>query len=378
MFRHIRRVHSILLLVVAMWLSLAAAAQSVTLAHIGPFTGPAANDARDLNAGMLAYLAEVNAKGGVGGRQLDLLTLDDRYDRAEFSKQFSQAQSRGAVALLSPLGLNALRALLEDQLLERSDMVVVNALPGATPFRSPGHPRLFHIRASDRQQIEKILVQASVVGVRRMTVLVHDLRAGEADVKGAQAAHAELGALVLQLHEAPDNADSLASLARTIAASDSQAVLVIGSPPRMAESVAALRKAGVRGHIYALSYLPHGLLSTVAGQDAARGVAIAQTYPNPMGSTMPLHREFQTAMRQAHPKLTTYSGFHLEGYLSARMAVEGLRRVQGAVRSQTLAEALRRMGPVDMGGFRVNFSQSNAGSAFVEIGVIDARGRLIY
>ncbi|MFN7042655.1 MAG: ABC transporter substrate-binding protein [Acidovorax temperans] len=231
MFRHIHRVHSILLLVVAMWLPLATAAQSVTLAHIGPFTGPAANDACDLNAGMLAYLAEANAKGGVGGRQMDLLTLDDRYDRAEFSKQFSQAQSRGAVALLSPLGLNALRSLLEDQLLERSDMVVVNALPGATPFRSPGHPRLFHIRASDRQQIEKILVQASVVGVRRMAVLVHDLRAGEADVKGAQAAHAELGALVLQLHEAPDNADSLASLARTIAASDSQAVLVIGSPP---------------------------------------------------------------------------------------------------------------------------------------------------
>jgi ABC-type branched-subunit amino acid transport system substrate-binding protein len=378
MFGPVHRAYSILLLMVAMWLPSAAPAQPITLAHIGPFTGPAATDARDLNAGVQAYLAEANAKGGVGGRRLELVTLDDHYDRAEFSKQFAQAQSRGAVALLSPLGLNALRALLEDQLLERSDMVVVNALPGATPFRSPGHPRLFHLRASDRQQVEKILLQASAIGVRRMTVLVQDLKAGETDVKGALAAHIELGALVRHIHEAPDDPASLALLAGNIAAGDSQGVLVIGSPPRMAASVASLRKAGFRGHIYALSYLPPGLLTTVAGPDAARGVAIAQTYPNPMGSTMPLHREFQMAMRQAHPKLAKYSSYHLEGYLSARLAVEGLRRMRGTLRSQTLAETLRRADVVDIGGFQVDFSKSNAGSIYVDIGVIDGRGRLIY
>jgi branched-chain amino acid transport system substrate-binding protein len=372
-----RAVRFVLLLVAALFPA-ASFAQPIVLAHIGPFSGPAANDARDLNDGMLAYLSQVNGRGGIAGRKLELVTLDDRYDRAEFSKQFAQAQETGAVALLSPLGLNAMRALLEDKLLERSDMVVVNSLPGATPFRSPGHARLFHIRASDRQQIEKILLQASVIGVRRMTVLVQDLSAGEADVKGAQSARSETGALQLNIQETPDNPAALASLAQKVSASDAQAVLVIGSPPNMAAVVAALRQAGMRSHIYALSYLPPGLLSKVAGLEAARGVAIAQTYPNPMGRTMPLHREFQAAMDQAKPKLTAYSAFHLEGYLSARVAVEGLRRVQGPVRPQALAESLRRVGLVDMGGFRVDFSKGTTGSAYVDIGVIDARGRLIY
>jgi branched-chain amino acid transport system substrate-binding protein len=363
---------------VTAWFPAASMAQPIVLAHIGPFTGPAANDARDLNAGMLAYLSQINARGGLAGRKLELVTLDDRYDRAEFSKQFEQAQEKGAVALLSPLGLNALRALLEDQLLERSDIVVVNSLPGATPFRSPGHARLFHIRASDRQQIEKILLQASVIGVRRMAVLVQDLRAGEADVKGAQSARSETGALQLNIQETPDNPAALASLAQKVAAGDAQAVLVIGSPPNMAAVVAALRRAGMRSHIYALSYLPPGLLSKVAGPEAARGVAIAQTYPNPMGRTLPLHRDFQAAMLRFDPKLMAYSAFHLEGYLSARMAVEGLRRIQGPIRALALAEALRRQGPVDVGGFQVDFSKGNAGSSHVDIGVIDARGRLIY
>jgi branched-chain amino acid transport system substrate-binding protein len=378
MFRVVRRVYSLLLLVVAVCPPVAAVAQPITLAHIGPFTGPAANDARELNAGMRAYLAQANARGGVAGRKLELVTLDDRYDRAEFSRRFAEAQSRGAVALLSPLGLNALRALLEDQLLERSDLVVVNALPGATPFRSPGHPRLFHLRASDRQQIEKILLQAWVIGVRRMAVLVQDLRAGEADVKGAQAARSETGALALAIQETPAKPDDLAKLAQHIADSDAQAVLVIGSPPGMAGAVAALRKAGMRSHIYALSYLPPALLTQMAGAEAARGVAIAQTYPNPMGRTMPLHSEFQAAMRAFAPDLAVYSAFHLEGYLSARMSVDSLRRVQGPVHAPALADALRRMGPVDLGGFRVDFSRGNAGGHYVDIGVIDARGRLVY
>jgi branched-chain amino acid transport system substrate-binding protein len=143
-------------------------------------------------------------------------------------------------------------------------------------------------------------------------------------------------------------------------------------------TIAALRAAGVRVHIYALSYLPVGLLVKVAGPVAARGVGIAQTYPNPMGRTMPLHREFQTAMRQVDPTLKAYSAFHLEGYLSARMTVEGLRRVQGPVRPQALADALHRLGPVDMGGFRIDFSNGNVGSGYVDIGVVDARGQLVY
>jgi len=370
---------------VSLWLLLWAAlhpfvvwGQPISLAHIGPFTGPAATDARDLNTGMLAYLAQVNAKGGVAGRQLELLTLDDRYDRAEFARQFSQAQSKRVVALLSPLGLGAMRALLDDKLLDGSDLVVVNSLPGSTPFRSPGHPRLFHLRASDRQQIEKILLQAAVIGVRRMVVLVQDPRAGESDVLAARAARTETRDLALKIMQTPEAPEDLAAAAQGIAASDAQAVLVIGSPPHMAGAVAALRKAGMRNHIYALSYLPAALVARMAGGEAARGVGIAQTYPNPMGSTMPLHREFQSAMRAFAPDLGSYTAFHLEGYLSARTTVEGLRRVQGPIHSTSLAEALRRLGPVDFGGFRIDFTAGNAGSNFVDIGVIDARGRLRY
>lgn len=376
---HIRRISLLLSLVAALApLGALAAPPSIVLAHIAPLTGRAAEDAQGLNAGMLAYIAQANAKGGVAGRKLELLTLDDRYDGAEFAKQFAVAQARNPVALLSPLGVASMRALLEGGLLANSDLVVVNAVPGATPFRSPGHARLFHVRAGDRQQIEKMLLHAKILGLRRVTAWVQDLRVGSVDVKGAQAAQPDTLDIALRVLEMPATPDAMAKQAAEIAASDTQAVLVIGPPPDMAAGIAALRKAGMRKQMYALSYMPPPLLLKVAGGEAARGVAIVQTFPNPMGNNLPLQREFQAAMRAAAPKVVRYTSFHLEGYLTARVTVEGLRRIQGPISSAALGEALRRAGPTDMGGFLLDFGRNNAGGTYVDIGLIDARGRLIY
>ena len=113
--------------------------------------------------------------------------------------------------------------------------------------------------------------------------------------------------------------------------------------------------------------------------ESSRGVGLAQTYPNPMGVSLPLQREFQAAMKQSFPDVAvaSYTSFHLEGYISARVLAEAARRSKD-VTADSLAKTLRAMGEYDMGGFRVNFARNNVGSGFVDIGVINADGRLIY
>jgi len=83
-------------------------------------------------------------------------------------------------------------------------------------------------------------------------------------------------------------------------------------------------------------------------------------------------------MKALDPALTQYSGFHLEGYIVARVLVEGLRRSGSDVRPETLARGLRAAGEMDFGGYRVNFSKENTGSGFVDIGVVTSGGRLRY
>lgn len=356
-----------------------AAAQEITLGQVGPFTVIPVPDAPEINAGVQAYVKQANTAGGIRGLKLGFFSLDDRYSADGFVEQFGKAMEKKPVALLSPIGSAAMTEMYKRKLLDQSDVVVMNVIPGAESLRNPGHPRVFHVRAGDKQQIEKIVHHAKTLGTQRMAVLYQDLAIGTSGWAVAeQAAKAEGLADFKGVKTAPE-APALAAAAAQVKALDPQAVLVVGAPRFMAEGVGALRKAGVSQSLFVLSYVPAGLLVKLAGPEGARGVGIAQTYPNPNGITLPLQRDFQAAMKAAHPDLKNYTSFHLEGYLSARVVAEAIKRSRDReISPATLERALRTAGEMDFGGYRVDFSKGNLGSSWVDIGVVTADGKIRY
>ncbi|MDO8286689.1 MAG: ABC transporter substrate-binding protein [Rhodoferax sp.] len=371
------RTRTVLLLALAV--PLMSAAQDIVLGQIGPFTVLAAPDATEVSQGIQAYAKQANQAGGIRGHKITYFEADDRYSPDAFAQEFDKALQRKPVALLSPIGSAALTRMQADKLLDRGDMLVMNAIPGAESLRTPGHPRLFHIRAGDKQQIEKIINHARTLGMTKLAVLYQDLPIGSSGVAVAEQEAARLAGMELKGVKSGTQAAQLTAAAQQTAQFGAQGVLVVGAPRFMAEGVAALRKAGVSQPIFVLSYVPAGLVVKLAGVEGARGVGIAQTFPNPNGMVLPLQRDFRAAMTGAFPALREYTAFQLEGYLSARTIGEALRRSkEGEVSAASLARALRGMGDLDFGGFRVDFSRSNAGSRFVDIAVIGAGGKLRY
>jgi branched-chain amino acid transport system substrate-binding protein len=353
-------------------------AQEIVLGQIGPFTVLPVPDAPEINQGIKAYVNEAN-KQGIRGRKISVFEADDRYAADGFVEQFKKSLEKKPVALLSPIGSNALKRLLDDKLLDNADVLVMNAIPGAESFRSPGHPKLFHIRAGDKQQIEKMVTHSRTIGMTRLSVLYQDLPIGTSGMAVAQEAASRSTGLELKGVKSAPEAPALAAASQQIVALGGQGVLVLGAPRFMAEGVAALRKAGVSQSIFVLSYVPSGLIVKLAGPEGARGVGIAQTYPNPNGRTLPIHRDFQAAMKGSFPQLEQYTSFHLEGYLSARTVAEALKRnTDKEPTAAGLAKTLRSMGEIDFGGFRVDFSKGNVGSSFVDIAVIGSDGKLRY
>ncbi|GAB2581246.1 ABC transporter substrate-binding protein [Ramlibacter solisilvae] len=366
-------------LALALCMAQAAQGQDIVLGQIGPFTVIPVPDAPETNQGIKAYIAQANKAGGVRGRKLAFFELDDRYSAEGFAEQLDKAMDRKPVALLSPIGSAALARALGDKLLDKNDVVVMNAIPGAESLRNPGHPRLFHIRAGDKQQIEKIVNHARTLGMTRLGVLYQDFVMGSSGIQVAQQEASRTGGIEIKGVKSATEAAALTAAAQEMAKLGSQGVLIVGAPRFMAEGVAALRKAGVSQSIFVLSYVPPGLVVKLAGIEGARGVGIAQTYPNPNGATLPLHRDFHAAMKAEFPQLQEYSNFHLEGYLSARTVVEALRRSRDKeISPASLERALHAAGDIDFGGFRVNFASGMVGSRFVDIGVIGADGKLKY
>lgn len=374
-----RRRHLIQAAIASSALPLSAIAQDsgdIVVAHIGPFTVLPARDPVWLNEGFVAAFDEVNARGGIHGRKVRMLKFDDTYTFDGFKARLAEAMASKPVALLSPLGSATLKPMLDSKLLDQTDVVVLNAVPGAAVLREPGHPRLFHIRAGDDQQIAKIVSHARALNIQSMGVLYQNIPMGSSGLASAQAAAQGTGMDIIGVESGPEVAD-LEKAAQQIGRRNPHSAMVIGAPRFMGQGIAALRAAGISQQIFALSYLPADVLHKLAG-NGARGVGIAQTFPNPQGVTQSLHRAFRAAMQKSHPDLNgEYSTFHMEGYITARVFIEAARRAK-AITPASIAEALQRAGEIDLGGFRVNFSKGNEGSKWVDIAVVTADGKLRY
>jgi ABC-type branched-subunit amino acid transport system substrate-binding protein len=354
------------------------AAQDIVLGQIGPFTGLPVPDAPQINQGARAYIAQANKAGGVNGRKITLFEVDDTYKPDGFVKAMEQAMQRKPLALISPVGSASIKRMLDDKLLDKYDVLVMNGVPGAEALRNPGHPRFFHVRAGDRQQLEEIVKHASTLGMTRLVVLHQDIPMGASGLRVVTDEVAKRPGMTVR--GVPGSVDplALAKAAAEVAKLDPQGVIVIGAPPFAAAGVAQLRKAGVTQSIFLLADTAPGLLVKVAGVEAARGVGIAQIYPNPNGKTRALVREFQAAMKAAYPEVRTYAPFQLEGYVVTRVLVEAMRRVKGELTPAAIGRALQAMGEIDYDGYRLDFSKGNIGGRYVDIAVVDAEGRLRY
>ncbi len=355
-------------------------AQDISIAQIGPFTGLPSPDAHEINAGALAYFAKVNAAGGVGGKQLTLTKFDDGFNGDNFVKQLDAVKAaKKYVALLSPIGSAGIGKALKEQLFDDAGLIIINAVPGSDALRSPGHPYMFHVRAGDAKQLERVVMHAKVLNLQKLMVMHHDLPIGVVGLASIKAIAEKVGGMRIASVMSSQEITAITNASKEVAKqSDLDAVVVIGSPKFSADSIAQLRTAGVRQQIYTLSYATPELITKIAGKERALGVGIVQTYPNPRSRITQIQRDFQAVMVAHAPDIKNYSPFHFEGYLCARILVQAIKTANGRTTPQALRSAMRDMGPMAFGDFIVDFSRSNVGGSWTDIAVITRDGSLRY
>jgi ABC-type branched-subunit amino acid transport system substrate-binding protein len=133
--------------------------------------------------------------------------------------------------------------------------------------------------------------------------------------------------------------------------------------------IKAARKAGSGAQMVSNSFPGASPLAKELGSDGA-GVAVSQVVPPPTQRSVPVVREYQDAIAK-HLGKKDYSFTSLESYISAKIAVEALKRAGPRLTRDSFMQALDGMKNVDMGGYTVNFSPTNHnGSNQVELTVI--------
>ena len=356
-----------------------AGAQGVTpdkiiLGQAAVFTGPAAQLGLQMRNGIKAYFDYVNERGGVHGRKLELVTEDDRYEQAVAPGATKKLiEEHKVFALLGYVGTPTGVAHLP--VVTQAKVPLVGMFTGAEVLRAPFNRYVFHVRASYYDETEKIVEQVVSIGGRKIAVFYQNDAYGEAGRKGTELALERRKMKIHSQGTVERNTVAVETAAKAIHASQPDAVVMVSAYTSIAAFVREMQKLGSGATFYNVSFVGSKALADALGKDGV-GVAISQVVPFPWGTAVPVVKEYQQLAKKAG--YTDYNFSALEGFLSAKVMVEGLKRAGRNPTREGLVEALEKMNDVDLGGFYIGYSPKNrAGSKFVDLTIISRDGKFL-
>lgn len=349
-------------------------ADKVVLGQAAVFSGPAAQLGIQMRNGIKAYFDYVNERGGVNGRRLELVTEDDQYEPKVAPVATKKLiEEHKTFALLGYVGTPT--GLQHAPVLTQAKVPLVGMFTGAEALRVPFNRYIFHVRASYYDETEKIVEQVVSTGGKRISVFYQDDPYGLAGLKGVEIAMTKRGLKIHSTATVERNTVKVEEAVKTLHASQPDAIVMVSAYTSITAFVRQMQKAGSGATFYNVSFVGSKALSDALGKDGV-GVAISQVVPFPWATGIPVVKEYQMASKKAG--FTDYNFSALEGFLTAKVMVEGLRRAGRNLTREGLVDALEKMNDVDLGGFYVGYSPKNhTGSKFVDLTIIARDGKFM-
>lgn len=339
------------------------------------FSGPAEDLGQNMRLGIQAAFREQNERGGVHGRRLELVTLDDAYEpEAAIANTRRLIQDEGVFALIGAVGTPTSVAAVP--------VATEAGVPYVAPFTGAAFLReaagrgthVINLRASYDDETEAMVAHLiGDLGVERIAVMYQDDSFGRAGHAGARQALAKRGMAPVSVGVYPRNTTAVKTALLDVRAGEPEAVILVGAYEPVAALIAWSREIGFRPVFITISFVGSNALARELGA-AGAGVFVTQVVPFPRGAEPAVVATYGRALAALAPDSTP--GFvSLEGYLAGRLAIAALAFCGRDVDRDCFLRAMRQHDSVDIDGFELRYgNDDNQGSDRVFLTMIDASG----
>ncbi|MES2424248.1 MAG: ABC transporter substrate-binding protein [Pseudomonadota bacterium] len=348
--------------------------REITIGQFAAQTGPAAELGKRMQLGIQAYFKAVNAAGGVNGRSLQLVSRDDGYEPVRSLEAVKALISQDKVfALIGSVGTPTTLAALPA--IDAEKISLVGPFTGAQALREPFNRNLFHVRASYFDETERIVQHLTTLGLSKIAVFYQNDSYGKAGLEGVTRALAQRKLSSVVNVTVERNSVDVVSAVDALVKAAPEAVVQISAYKSSAAFIKLARSKSYRGQFFNVSFVGSRALSEELGA-AGLGVTISQVVPFPYTPSLPVVREYQQHMRGIG--VTDYDFSSMEGFLAARVMVEGLRRAGRNLSREGLVAGLESLRDFNLGGFVINYSpRSHEGSRFTDLTLIGREGQFL-
>ncbi len=337
-------------------------------------TGSVAAGVKENIDGAKLYFDAVNARGGVNGQKIELVSVDDKFDpkvTVEVSRKLITEQK--VLALFLNRGTPHSQALLP--MLAEFKVPLVGPSTGAMVLHEPVNPWVFNVRATYQREAAKAIEHLASIGMTRIALLETDDSFGADSAAGALKGFATVKQTPVLQEKFPRDKPDFTDLAARVVKSNAQAVMVIGSAGNAANGMKAIREAGSRAQLVTLSNNASEGFIKLLGEHA-RGVIVTQVFPNERSVAFPLIKEAQDLARAKG--LEGVSPAMMEGFAAAKVVTEGLRRAGPNPTPAGLRDALEGMRNHDIGGLQISYSATDhTGLDFSDLSIVNASGKFM-
>lgn len=345
----------------------------IQLGQSCPLTGAAAQLGIQFNAGANVFFDLLNAKGGVSGRPIEILALDDGYEPGRCVENTAKFIEQDVFALFGYIGTPTSLAALP--LSNKAKIPFIAPFTGAMSLREPLNRLAFHLRASYDDETAAIINQLNTLGLKKIAVFYQNDAYGRAGLDGATKALAKLGSKPVALATVERNSVDVSAALKAVLPANPDAIIQVSAYKSCAAFIREARKAGFGGQFFNVSFVGTKALADELGKEGA-GVVITQVVPSPYNTSAPIVREFHSAIL-AHGKNVNINHSSFEGYLAAKMLADGLSRTGTRVSRESFIAGMEAIGRSDYGGFQISLSSQNrVASSFVQMSMLTGDGKV--
>jgi branched-chain amino acid transport system substrate-binding protein len=324
---------------------------SILFGQTVPKTGPAALYGQS-TAGVQAYFDYVNAHGGIHGRKLELISLDDQYEPPVALQDTRTLVDTDHV--FAEVAVNGTATTEADlTVLDPASVPVIGIQTGATAFTGTFRKNLYNVWPSYLTEGSLLGSYAQSLHLSKVGVLYQNDDFGKSLLQGVKNSGLSPA---LAISYDPAQTD-FSPQAAQFKAAGVDGVIILAIPGPTTDFLNALN---------AVSFKPARIMSQVSAipqmfSTAPRefpGSYIGAFIPPLTGSSNPQVQAFLSAMSAYQPGKPA-SVFAAWGWTEAQAAVAGLKAINGAVTRDSYEAALNSLQSLQTLGGTVSYSSTS-------------------
>ncbi|HEY8101081.1 MAG TPA: ABC transporter substrate-binding protein [Burkholderiaceae bacterium] len=346
---------------------------TILIGRTSAISGPAGPQQVSYEQGYAAALKQINKNGGVHGRQIKMIVMDDAFDaKRTVANSLKMIDEDGVFALFSLNGTGQLTTMMP--VIKEKKVPLFGAITGAQSLRSAENFNryLFHVRAGYAEEMDTIIQHLYTLQQSKIIVIYQNIPFGKALLAHIEASLSKRGAPKLMgafpVESSGVGADAAVKEALKL---NPDNIIVATAGTASVVTVKAIKSSSLKSQIYGSSLLGVASLKKALG-DEVNGIVVTQVTTTPFDKGNELSKQYQTAMHDIGVNDFDYGSF--EAYINFRFFMEALKGAGHNLTREGLIKSIESRGEIKLGGFIAKYSPTNHdGSSYVDLTMVTSK-----